>query len=290
PISGHRHDHPPTVRDYTLNCEEPVKSVLLCPPASLRRFDLSFDNQLVVGHLHAILLEVVCCVMFLCHILGWFRWSRGSGADAVRLIVVLGQHNGRSLVAQAAVQPLPVVEHLDVLGHGEPGPSPGSEPVPVVHLVLQSREERLRGGIVPTHPRPSHRRAHADLLAVPVELSRGVLGGFNRWLQHRCYRASVAGRRRPQREFSTRGLSGAGCSTCTRRLRAPARSSGRDPSLSGSIGGGTRSCSHSSGVAKAHGGRRSTPACPSRARTARDRRALCRGPRSGSCAAVPVAA
>src|SRR5699024_644722 len=108
PLSGYRRAHPPTVRDYTLNCEEPVKSVLLCPPASLSRFDLAFDDPLVVGHLHAIRLEVVGCVKVLGHGLGWFRWSRGSGADAVRLIVVLGQHNGRSLVAQAAVQPLPV--------------------------------------------------------------------------------------------------------------------------------------------------------------------------------------
>jgi len=53
------------------------------------------------------------------------------------------------------MEPLPVVEDLDVVGDGEPGPGPGGEGLPVVHLVLQRSEEALGGGVIPAHPGPA---------------------------------------------------------------------------------------------------------------------------------------
>jgi len=47
------------------------------------------------------------------------------------------------------VEPLAGVEDLDVVGDGEPGAGPVGEGLPVVHLVLQCREEALGGGVVP---------------------------------------------------------------------------------------------------------------------------------------------
>ena len=63
--------------------------------------------------------------------------------------VVIVPGSGRGAVPDAGVWSATVVEHLDVLGDGEPCPSAGGEHLLVVHLVFQSGEERLRGGVVP---------------------------------------------------------------------------------------------------------------------------------------------
>jgi hypothetical protein len=50
------------------------------------------------------------------------------------------------------VQLFPVVEDLDVVRDGKPGPSPVREGLPVIHLALQRAEEALGGGVMPAHP------------------------------------------------------------------------------------------------------------------------------------------
>ena len=47
------------------------------------------------------------------------------------------------------MQPLPVVEDLDVVGDGEPCAGSGGEVLVVEHFVLQRGEERLGGRVVP---------------------------------------------------------------------------------------------------------------------------------------------
>ena len=54
----------------------------------------------------------------------------------------------RHLVADGGVGPSSVVVHLDELDDGVLGVGPGGEARPVVHLVLQSGEERLGHGVV----------------------------------------------------------------------------------------------------------------------------------------------
>jgi hypothetical protein len=44
---------------------------------------------------------------------------------------------GRGAVAESGVDPLAVVEHLDVVSDGEPGAGPGGERLPVIHLVFR---------------------------------------------------------------------------------------------------------------------------------------------------------
>jgi hypothetical protein len=61
------------------------------------------------------------------------------------------------------VQPLPVVEHFDVLGHGEPGADAGVETVSVIHLVFQGGEERFGCGVIPAHAGAAD--AGADVVA-----------------------------------------------------------------------------------------------------------------------------
>src|SRR5215218_367043 len=82
------------------------------------------------------------------------------------------------------MQPLAVVEDLDVFGDGETCPGPGSKALPVVHLVLQGGEEGFGYGVVPAHPGPSQAPANAVLGGEGGELGRRVLGGFKRSSQH----------------------------------------------------------------------------------------------------------
>jgi hypothetical protein len=91
-------------------------------------------------------------------------------------VLELGERFGWGSVAEAGVQPLPVVEHFDVVGDGEPGAGPGGERVPVVHLVLQGAEERLGGGVVPADPGASQAGPNLVPGAVPDELGGGVPG------------------------------------------------------------------------------------------------------------------
>jgi hypothetical protein len=67
-----------------------------------------------------------------------------------------------------------VVEHLDVLGDGEPGACPGGERLPVVALVLQGGEERLGRGVVPTHPGPADTGLDVVGGAPASELGRSI--------------------------------------------------------------------------------------------------------------------
>jgi len=64
---------------------------------------------------------------------------------------VFGEYFVRGAVAECGVQPLAVVEDLDVVGDSEPGPGSGGERFPVIHLVLQRGEERFGGGVVLAH-------------------------------------------------------------------------------------------------------------------------------------------
>ena len=63
------------------------------------------------------------------------------------------------------MEPLPVIEDLDVFSDGEPGFGSGGEGFAVIHLVFQCREEQLGGGIVPAHPGPPDTGPHPVLLA-----------------------------------------------------------------------------------------------------------------------------
>jgi hypothetical protein len=73
------------------------------------------------------------------------------------------------------VQPLPVVEDLDVVGDGEACLGLGRELVSVVHLVLQRGEERFGGGVVPADTGPSDAGTNPVVLAVLAKLGCGVL-------------------------------------------------------------------------------------------------------------------
>ena len=53
------------------------------------------------------------------------------------------------------MQPLPVVEDLDVVGDGEPCAGSGGEVLAVEHFVLQRGEERLGGRVVPADTGPA---------------------------------------------------------------------------------------------------------------------------------------
>src|SRR4051794_18505020 len=109
------------------------------------------------------------------------------------------------------MQPAAVVEHLDVLRDGEPCCCSDGKLLPVVHLVLQGREEGLRGGVVPADTGPPNTTTDVILGGERRELGRRVLLGFNRWLQHWLGGATLAARRGPRRASSRPGLSGACC-------------------------------------------------------------------------------
>src|SRR4051794_34971890 len=81
----------------------------------------------------------------------------------------------------------------------------------VDQFLLVGREEGFGDGVVETDPGPPQRAANAVALAVSVELSGCVLGGFNRSMQHRAVGGTVIARRRPRRESSSPGLAGACC-------------------------------------------------------------------------------
>ena len=78
------------------------------------------------------------------------------------------------MVAQVGVHAFAVVEHFVVVRDGEPGACFGGGALPVLHLVLQRREEALGDGVVPTHHGPTHRYAHADIDAVGDVCGGGV--------------------------------------------------------------------------------------------------------------------
>jgi hypothetical protein len=80
----------------------------------------------------------------------------------------------RGAVAEGGVRS--VVERFDVVGDGEAGTCSGGESLAVIHLVFQRREERLGGGVIPTHAGAPDARADAFALAVLVKLLRRVLG------------------------------------------------------------------------------------------------------------------
>ena len=61
-----------------------------------------------------------------------------------------------------------VVEDLDVVRDRESCSGVGGEHLLVVHLVLQAREERFGGSVVPAHPGAAHRLAKPVRLAVAV--------------------------------------------------------------------------------------------------------------------------
>lgn len=92
--------------------------------------------------------------------------------------------------------PLAVVKHFDVFGHGHPCPGSGGEHLVVIHFVFHAGKKRLGNGIIPGHTGASHRLDDAGFGAVGRECRRGVLGRFNRWLQHCCFVLIVAGRRK----------------------------------------------------------------------------------------------
>ncbi|STD61501.1 Protein of uncharacterised function (DUF2699) [Corynebacterium striatum] len=69
-----------------------------------------------------------------------------------------------------------VVEDLDVVRDRESCSGAGGEHLLVIHLVLQAREERFSGGVVPAHPSAVHRLAKPMRLAVAGERSSTVLG------------------------------------------------------------------------------------------------------------------
>jgi hypothetical protein len=75
------------------------------------------------------------------------------------------------------VQASAVIEHFDVVGHGEPGPGAVGEGLLVVHLVLQ-RPEALGRGAVPAHTGSAGAGADAVGGAEPGELRRGALGAL----------------------------------------------------------------------------------------------------------------
>ena len=81
-------------------------------------------------------------------------------------------------VAQGGVHAFAVVEHFNVVSDSEAGACFLGESLPVTHLVLQPGEEALGDGVVPTHPCPTHRHAHANGCAVGGVGAGGVLGSF----------------------------------------------------------------------------------------------------------------
>ena len=99
-------------------------------------------------------------------------------------MVVVGADFGGGAVPEGRVQPLPVVEHLDVLHDVEPCSCAGGERVTVVHLVLEHAEERLGNGVVPAHPGAPDGQPHAGAGGEGGVFGRGVDTGLNRWKQH----------------------------------------------------------------------------------------------------------
>lgn len=73
------------------------------------------------------------------------------------------------------MQPLAVVKHFDVLGHGHARPGSGCENLWLVHLVFQACKKRLGHGIVPAHAGAAHRLSDAVISAVLTKLLRGIL-------------------------------------------------------------------------------------------------------------------
>ena len=73
------------------------------------------------------------------------------------------------------MEPLPVVEDLDVLHHVEPRLLAGGETMPVVHLVLEHREPRLGDSVVVARAGATDRESHVELLREELQ-STGELG------------------------------------------------------------------------------------------------------------------
>ena len=88
--------------------------------------------------------------------------------------MLLEDFQGR-LVAEAAVEPLPIVEHLNVFGNSAASAFSGGEDVPVDEFVLQRTEERFSHRIVPAHTGPTHARLHVVFFQEGGELGAGVL-------------------------------------------------------------------------------------------------------------------
>ena len=90
-----------------------------------------------------------------------------------------------------AIEPIPVIKPLDELHRGSTGLLPSIEMVMMVEIVLEDREKRLRGSVIPTRTRGPYRLRDAVVSAPPRELLRRILTGFNRWIQHRLVGSRV---------------------------------------------------------------------------------------------------
>src|SRR4051794_9202297 len=88
---------------------------------------------------------------------------------------MVGKGFGWGAVPQVRMQPLTVVEDLNVFRDRESCFRPRVEPLPVVHLVLQGGEERLGGGVIPAPPGPPDTGPDVVVGTETSELVRCVL-------------------------------------------------------------------------------------------------------------------
>jgi hypothetical protein len=84
----------------------------------------------------------------------------------------------RAYVCQVGLKT--VVEHLNVVGHREPGRGPGGEGLSVVHLVLKA-PKKLSAAAVPAHAGAADTGADAVGPAEPGEPRRDVWTALVLW-------------------------------------------------------------------------------------------------------------
>jgi hypothetical protein len=88
---------------------------------------------------------------------------------------VVGEGFERGAVAEGGVQPLPVVEDLDVVGNGEPRLDAGREGLPC-YTSFSARQRRIRRRRYPSTRRFGWHWCGCRFPAKPREFARGVLG------------------------------------------------------------------------------------------------------------------
>jgi len=71
--------------------------------------------------------------------------------------------------------PIPVIEPLDELHRGSADLMPSIEMVKMIEIVFEERKERLRGSVIQTRSRGSHRLRDTVVSAPPGELLRRML-------------------------------------------------------------------------------------------------------------------
>ena len=113
---------------------------------------------------------------------------------------------------------------------------------PVNQLTFQGGKETLRHGVVISIANCSRTWAYTHLLAAFAKRHAGVLGGFNRSLQHMVVRQILSTRSVLRSASSNRGFFGAGCSACGLRPEVLPHSSETGQCPSGSIDAKDRSC------------------------------------------------